>query len=125
MLRLRIATQENKDSAGHAVRMLQFLSPIETGDMTLRKGVAMMSSGWRDRLAAAVGQAAGINPILVQEMLGHTTLEMTSRYTHLGIETKREALQRLLTGQTGAGDNGKIKNAEETTQECASEASDG
>ena len=44
-------------------------------------------------------QAAGINPILVQEMLGHTTLEMTRRYTHLGLDTKREALQRL-TGVT-------------------------
>ena len=40
-------------------------------------------------------QAAGINPILVQEMLGHTTLDMTRRYTHLGIDNKREALEKL------------------------------
>jgi integrase len=42
-------------------------------------------------------QAAGINPILVQEMLGHTTLEMTRRYTHLGMDSKREALGKLIT----------------------------
>ena len=40
-------------------------------------------------------QAAGINPILVQDLLGHTTLEMTRRYTHLGIDSKREALEKM------------------------------
>lgn len=49
-------------------------------------------------------QAAGVNPILVQEMLGHTTLEMTRRYTHPGIETKREALARLLGGLSPSGE---------------------
>jgi integrase len=46
-------------------------------------------------LFSSRAQAAGVNPILVQEMLGHTTLEMTRRYTHLGMDSKREALQRL------------------------------
>jgi integrase len=41
-------------------------------------------------------QAAGVNPILVQDMLGHTTLDMTRRYTHLGMETKRAALHSVL-----------------------------
>lgn len=40
-------------------------------------------------------QEAGMNPILVQEMLGHATLDMTRRYTHLGMDTKREALKKL------------------------------
>src|SRR5262249_20932373 len=40
-------------------------------------------------------QAAGVNPILVQEMLGHTTLEMTRRYTHLGMDSRREALEKM------------------------------
>ena len=44
-------------------------------------------------------QAAGVNPILVQEMLGHTTLDMTRRYTHLGMDTKREALQNMFAGK--------------------------
>jgi len=40
-------------------------------------------------------QAAGINPILVQGMLGHTTLEMTKRYTHLNMANMRDALSQL------------------------------
>src|SRR4029453_4466151 len=44
-------------------------------------------------LFSSRAQAAGVNPILVQEMLGHTTLEMTRRSTHLGVEPKREALR--------------------------------
>lgn len=40
-------------------------------------------------------QARGLNPILVQEMLGHTTLDMTRRYSHFDIDTKRLALHSL------------------------------
>src|SRR5207247_10599402 len=47
-------------------------------------------------LFSSRAQAAGMNPILVQEMLGHTTLDMTRRYTHLGMETKRAALESLI-----------------------------
>ena len=37
-----------------------------------------------------------MNPLLVQSMLGHTTIEMTSKYTHLGIDAKRSAVSQLL-----------------------------
>lgn len=40
-------------------------------------------------------QEAGVNPLFVQELLGHTTLEMIRRYTHLGLDAKREALEKL------------------------------
>ena len=40
-------------------------------------------------------QEAGMNPLLVQQILGHTTLEMTGKYTHLGIEAQRQALQSI------------------------------
>ena len=49
-------------------------------------------------LFSSRAQAAGVNPILVQEMLGHTTLDMTKRYTHLGMDTKREALMKIVPG---------------------------
>jgi integrase len=62
-------------------------------------------------LFACRAQAAGVNPILVQEMLGHTTLDMTRRYTHLGIDTKRDALARAIAAggvlQTGGIDGQK------------------
>ena len=47
-------------------------------------------------LFSSRAQAAGVNPILVQDMLGHTTLDMTRRYTHLGMDSKREALEKLM-----------------------------
>jgi len=40
-------------------------------------------------------QEAGMNPLLVQELLGHSTLDMTRKYTHLGLDTKREAMVKL------------------------------
>ncbi len=46
-------------------------------------------------LFSSRAQEEGINPLMVQELLGHTTLTMTKRYTHLSMDTKREALERL------------------------------
>jgi site-specific recombinase XerD len=44
---------------------------------------------------ASRAQEAGMNPLLVAELLGHATLVMTRRYTHLGLDTKREAMEKL------------------------------
>src|SRR5262249_19549107 len=57
-------------------------------------------------------QAAGVNPILVQELLGHTTLEMTRRYTHLGMDSKRAALEKM--DSPGLEPRGDKNNGEET-----------
>jgi integrase len=67
-------------------------------------------------LFSSRAQAAGINPILVQDILGHTTLEMTRHYTHLGVEAKREALQRLTPAQAGARNGEGAANGQATTQ---------
>jgi integrase len=49
-------------------------------------------------LFASRAQELGINPILVQEMLGHATLDMTRKYTHIGLDAKREALRQATRG---------------------------
>ena len=36
-------------------------------------------------LFASRAQEAGMNPLLVQDMLGHATMDMTRRYTHFGL----------------------------------------
>jgi integrase len=46
-------------------------------------------------LFSSRAQEAGMNPLIVQDLLGHTTLDMTRRYTHLGLDAKREAMCRL------------------------------
>jgi len=41
-------------------------------------------------------QESGINPFVVQGILGHSSLDMTGRYTHLGLEARRRALGQML-----------------------------
>jgi integrase len=52
---------------------------------------------------ASRAQEAGMNPLLVRDMLGHTTMEMTRRYTHFGLDAMREALGKLSMGN-GSGE---------------------
>ena len=37
-----------------------------------------------------------MNPLLVQGMLGHTTLDMTWRYTHFRMDAQRQAVSQML-----------------------------
>ena len=46
-------------------------------------------------LFASRCQEAGVNPLLVQQILGHATLEMTGKYTHLSLQAQRQALKEL------------------------------
>jgi integrase len=50
-------------------------------------------------LFSSRAQAVGVSPLLVQKMLGHTTLEMTRRYTHADLDDLRKALQRVSDSQ--------------------------
>ena len=40
-------------------------------------------------------QEAGANPLLVQQILGHSTLDMTRKYTHLDVEAMRRTIEQL------------------------------
>lgn len=53
-------------------------------------------------LFSSRAQELGMNPLLVQELLGHATLEMTGRYTHLGLEAKRTALEQIAATDTNS-----------------------
>jgi integrase len=46
-------------------------------------------------LFSSRAQEAGMNPLIVQELLGHASLEMTRRYTHIGLDVKRNELTKL------------------------------
>ena len=68
-------------------------------------------------LFSSRAQEAGMNPLLVQEMLGHATLDMTKRYTHLGIEVKPEALDKLDRGKSrGMAIEGEIRGEKEAIE---------
>ena len=44
---------------------------------------------------------AGVDLRTVQEILGHATVEMTLRYSHLSPEHQHEAISRLIFNTTG------------------------
>ena len=46
-------------------------------------------------LFSSRAQEAGMNPLMVQDLLGHSTLDMTRRYRHIGLDWKRIAMNRL------------------------------
>jgi integrase len=39
----------------------------------------------------------GVSPLVIQSMSGHTTMAMTERYTHIGMDAKRRALGQEIT----------------------------
>ena len=40
--------------------------------------------------------ANGVNPLVVRDLVGHTTVDMTARYTHVALETKQQAVSSLM-----------------------------
>jgi integrase len=54
-------------------------------------------------LFATRAQEAGMNPFLVQSLLGHASLDMTGRYTHVSMDAKREAMREMFRAVKVAG----------------------
>ena len=38
---------------------------------------------------------SGVNPLVVRDLVGHTTIDMTARYTHVALDTKINAVKSL------------------------------
>ena len=71
------------------------LKPNDTG--TSRRLLAVSRMGFHGfrHTAASLMISSGVNPLVVRDLLGHTSVDMTAHYTHINLETKREALQNL------------------------------
>ncbi len=39
--------------------------------------------------------ANGVNPLVVRDLVGHSSVDMTARYTHVALETKQQAINSL------------------------------
>ena len=71
------------------------LKPNDSG--TTRRVLAVSRMGFHGfrHTAASMMICNGVNPLVVRDLLGHTSVDMTAHYTHINMETKREALQNL------------------------------
>ena len=71
------------------------LKPNDTG--TTRRVLAVSRMGFHGfrHTAASIMICNGVNPLVVRDLLGHTSVDMTAHYTHVNLKTKREALQNL------------------------------
>ena len=48
---------------------------------------------------------SGVNPLVVRDLVGHTTVDMTARYTHVALDTKVNAVKNLpILGDTPSQD---------------------
>ena len=52
--------------------------------------------------------ANGVNPLVVRELVGHTTVDMTARYTHVALETKQQAVNTLAIPSFSEPDSGGV-----------------
>ena len=52
--------------------------------------------------------ANGVNPLVVRDLVGHTTVDMTARYTHVALETKQQAVNTLAIPSFSEPDSGGV-----------------
>jgi integrase len=97
--------EENERSAEKAVKMfLREMGQIpekrvrqEFMKLTKRIGCPELTRAHSLRhLFSTRVQEQGVNPLLVQGILGHTTLDMTWEYTHFGLDAKGQAIGQML-----------------------------
>lgn len=62
---------------------------------------------------------AGADPFVIAEILGHSDLRMTKRYTHATDERKRQALERL--AQFSSSKSRKPEKREASQSNCHNE----
>lgn len=73
-------------------------SRVRTEFMTVTRSVGLRNltcpKDLRHFFATSL-QAAGVDPMVRRDLMGHTSLEMTSRYTHTSTETRRNGVKKL------------------------------
>ena len=71
------------------------MTPTDLGSTRRLRAVSRFSFHGFRHSAASLLINSGVNPLVVRDMLGHTTVDMTARYTHVALETKLKAVQTL------------------------------
>ncbi len=90
--------QHNSGGISRDTKKLLFAAGLKPNDSgTTRRVLAVSRMGFHGfrHTAASMMICNGVNPLVVRDLLGHTSVDMTAHYTHVNMETKREALQNL------------------------------
>ena len=71
------------------------MTPTDPGESRRLRAVSRFSFHGFRHSAASLLINNGVNPLVVRDMLGHTTVDMTARYTHVALDTKIKAVKSL------------------------------
>ena len=105
--------QYNSGGISHDTRKLLISAGLKPNDPgTSRRLLAVSRMGFHGfrHTAASLMISNGVNPLVVRDLLGHTSVEMTARYTHVALDTKINAVKALPV-------LGKISSQEGTLEE--------
>ena len=84
------------------------ITPTETGEGRRLRAVSRL--GFHSFRHFHITQliANGVNPLVVRDLVGHTTVDMTARYTHVALETKQQAVNTLAIPSFSEPDSGGV-----------------
>ena len=90
--------QSNPSGISHDTKKLLLaagITPVEAGETRRLRAVSRL--GFHSFRHFHISQliANGVNPLVVRDLAGHTTVNMTARYTHVALETKQRAVNSL------------------------------
>ena len=71
------------------------MTPTDPGESRRLRAVSRFSFHGFRHSAASLLINNGVNPLVVRDMLGHTTVDMTARYTHVALDAKIKTVQAL------------------------------
>lgn len=84
------------------IRLLEqagITTKTDTDTQRARKAVVYSFHSFRHTFASMLSNN-GISPLVIKDILGHSSVSMTSHYSHISLESKQNALNAL------CGDNG-------------------
>lgn len=88
------------------VRLLErsgITTKTDTGTQRARKAVVYSFHSFRHTFASMMANN-GISPLVIKDILGHSSVTMTSHYSHISLESKQNALNALFSDDDTSAD---------------------
>ena len=97
---LNVAERYSYNSAGisHGTKRLietAGITAVEEGETRRLRNVSRLGFHAFRHSYVSMLINSGVNPLVVRDLVGHTTIDMTARYTHVALDTKINAVKSL------------------------------